>query len=536
MDEIQRQLHRQLQTGERLAIGWGVSGYVEYQLRFSPYPFQYLVDGGGQLAGTELHGVPVISAQQLAALDPTRYVVVVLAEWARFGQEICLQAQALGFTVIPPSVASELADEFPKRQLDILFNQLAADNPPSVRNEHVAVLYIQNLVKGGAERQIVLLAQGLTELGYQVHLVCQSPDHPATLGWQQQLQELNVIRHLFEHPKVIWMDQPPSENELTTLQRLSPYVRVRGLHNILCMHRILKKVEPDLFVSYLDDCNLSSAVAGIWSGQHSTLLSCRNLQPDTDGYARLNDFYITPVSALRQWYSIFCRSTRLKIYHNSIEGKHSYESWLGFKTNQIVIENATQLSAVEIKRIKSFYKIPNNTKIIVAVMRLSSEKNPIGFVKLMSELSKSLDNVVGFLIGDGPLMAEVISQRTKLNLENSLIVTGFVENVNSFLAEADLCVVPSFQEGSSNIVLEALTAGCPTVAYSVGGIKSLMSGEITEYLVPPKRADLLYKKCLFVLSSDSEKNKFIKYSKKIKEKYNLSALANKTINLSKTEA
>ncbi len=533
MDKITRQLHQQLASGERLAIGWGVSGYVNYQLRFSPYPFQYLVDGSRKMAGQAIDSVPIISPEQLSVLDSDRYVVVVLAEWSQFGAEITAQADMLGFRAVPPAVASELEDTFPDASFHRLIAQFAQAHPPVSRQKQVAVLYIHSLVKGGAERQIVLLAQGLAELGYQVHLICQSPDHPATLGWQQELQQAGIQRHVFPKPQQLWAEQPPSNKELKVLSEFSPFLRIRGLHNIISMKRFLEEISPELFVSYLDDCNISSAVAGIWSGQHSTLLSCRNLQPDTNDYAKLNDFYIVPAQALRNWYLHLSKSSRVEIYHNSLEGKLSYEKWLGGELSQIVIENAisNNLNAEKLS-VRLKYKLPEDAKIIVSVMRLSHEKNPLGFIKLIKNMREKQLNVIGILIGDGPLRAEVINLRSALNLDDSLLIIGFIDNVISYLQDADLCVVPSFQEGSSNLILEALSVGCPTVAYAVGGIKSLMSSELSNYLVPPQRDDLLLEKCIKVINTPHEAEVFKSISSVFRSKYSITTLTKKTTALS----
>lgn len=486
MDDLQRQLHQQLASGERLAVGWGVSGYVDYQLRFSPYPFHYLVDGCGQLAGTELNGIPVITAQQLADLDPNRYVVVVLAEWSRFGQEICLQAQALGFTALPPAVASELADAFPTQYFAAVFDQLAIDNPPVPRHTHVAVLYIQSLVKGGAERQIVLLAQGLTELGYQVHLICQSPDHPATLGWQQQLLHAGVQRQLFPNPRKLWAEQPPTSEELKVLANFAPYLRVRGLHNVLCMQRILCQLQPELLVSYLDDGNLSSAVAGIWSGQPRTLLSCRDVHQLYLGDLSREDFYICPKAHLWNWTRYFQQSPRLQLYHNSQTGANSYRDWLALPTAEYpVIANAiVSMHADDAADLRRQYAIRADELLLLGVMRFYPQKNPQAFLHLLASLRAKQLPIRGILLGDGPMVDELRCLQQQLGLTESLVMPGAVDNPASFYQAADLFVQTSRHEGMPNAVLEAQVNGCPLVVTDAGGTRETLAPQLHCYLVP----------------------------------------------------
>ncbi|MDZ7869429.1 MAG: glycosyltransferase [Rheinheimera sp.] len=538
MDEIQRQLHQQLASGERLAIGWGVSGYVDYQLRFSPYPFHYLVDGSGKLAGSELHGIPVITAQQLATLDPKRYVVVVLAEWARFGQEICLQAQALGFDAIAPAVASELAPAFPEQHFHALFDQLAADNPSGQRHAKVAVLYIQSLVKGGAERQMVLLAQGLTELGYQVHLVCQSPDHPATLGWQQQLQQNGVVRHQFPNPRKLWAEQPPTHEELKVLGDFAPYLRVRGLHNILCMQRILRQLQPELFVSYLDDGNLSSAVAGIWSGQPRILLSCRNTQPDAHWDRQHQDFYICPRSHLYHWYSVLYEVSRICVYHNSGSGAVSYKTWLQQENivSRIVTNAVAPVTSSNGINIRSLFNLNDSCTIILGIMRLSPEKNPDGFINLIAALLKNDVSVVGVLLGDGPMRYELQQLIVKLDMQSSLIMPGYVDDTNPYLLQADLIVVPSHQEGMPNVVMEALATGCPIVCTRAGGAVQLMEQSLSEWLVDIDNSDQLLQTSLQALRNLAcYRTDLVKIQANFLQQHGIKMLAANTISLNEAE-
>jgi glycosyltransferase involved in cell wall biosynthesis len=486
MDERQRQLHQQLQTGERLAIGWGVSGYVDYQLRFSPYQFHYLVDGSGKLAGQTVGDLPVISAEQLAKLDPTQYVVVVLAEWSRFGAEISAQAQLLGFSAVPPAVASELAESFPAESFHNLMTKLAESHPAVSRQEKVAVLYIQNLVKGGAERQIVLLAQGLTQLGYLVHLVCQSPDHPATLGWQQQLQQNGVVRHLFLTPRQLWAEQPPTDEECKVLGDFAPYLRVRGLHNILCMQRILQQVQPELFVSYLDDGNLSSAVAGIWSGQPRTLLSCRDVHQLYLGDQSREDFYICPKAHLWHWTQYFQQSNKLQLYHNSQTGAESYRNWLKLSDMEYpVVANAIEpMQTDDTEGLRQRYAIHADELLLLGVMRFYPQKNPQAFLHLLASLRAKQLPVRGILLGDGPMADELRCLQQQLALDDCLIMPGAVDNPASFYQAADLFIQTSRHEGMPNAVLEAQVNGCPLVVTDAGGTRETLAPQLHQFLVP----------------------------------------------------
>ena len=61
----------------------------------------------------------------------------------------------------------------------------------------------------------------------------------------------------------------------------------------------------------------------------------------------------------------------------------------------------------------------------------------------------------------------------------------------ALLNAADLLVHPSLEEGFCNAIVEAMAAGLPVVATSVGGNpEAIVAGE-TGYLVPPRDASAL---------------------------------------------
>jgi glycosyltransferase involved in cell wall biosynthesis len=59
------------------------------------------------------------------------------------------------------------------------------------------------------------------------------------------------------------------------------------------------------------------------------------------------------------------------------------------------------------------------------------------------------------------------------------------------LAAADFCVLSSWEEGFSNVVLEAMAAGLPTVVTRVGGNSEAVTDQETGLVVPPRDPDAL---------------------------------------------
>ena len=65
--------------------------------------------------------------------------------------------------------------------------------------------------------------------------------------------------------------------------------------------------------------------------------------------------------------------------------------------------------------------------------------------------------------------------------------------IPEILSAIDLLVSPSLWEGFPNVILEAMAAGKPVVATSVGGTPELVVDGTTGILVPPSDPDALSK-------------------------------------------
>lgn len=78
------------------------------------------------------------------------------------------------------------------------------------------------------------------------------------------------------------------------------------------------------------------------------------------------------------------------------------------------------------------------------------------------------------LVGDGPLRADIESQIVAMGLQERVRVLGHQDDVGQALARCDAFILPSYREGNSNAILEAMRAGLPVVSTRVGGTPMLV--------------------------------------------------------------
>ena len=86
--------------------------------------------------------------------------------------------------------------------------------------------------------------------------------------------------------------------------------------------------------------------------------------------------------------------------------------------------------------------------------------------------------------GDGPLRPELEREAEHLGLRKPVVFLGDRRDIPAVNASLDLAVLTSDSEGLSNVILEAMAAGLPVIAYHSGGNPELISQE-RGALVPP---------------------------------------------------
>ena len=162
---------------------------------------------------------------------------------------------------------------------------------------------------------------------------------------------------------------------------------------------------------------------------------------------------------------------------------------------------------------------PVQTKIIGVIANFYPDKGLLYLIEAADTILRKTDPKVLFaVIGEGrerKLYEAMIKDR---KIENNFILIGSVPDAIKYLKAFDVYVQPSLKEGFGYSVLEAMAAGLPIVASSVGGIPEMITNNANGFLLSPRDADGLAKKILELINYPSLAAKFSRVSQeKIKE-------------------
>lgn len=109
-----------------------------------------------------------------------------------------------------------------------------------------------------------------------------------------------------------------------------------------------------------------------------------------------------------------------------------------------------------------------NVPLILAVGRLAQQKNFSHLLRAVAIARKSRPLRL-LLIGAGPLHGELLAEALALGIREAVEIMAPVANPMPYLARASVVALPSWWEGSSNVLLETLACGTPVVASRTAG-------------------------------------------------------------------
>lgn len=212
-----------------------------------------------------------------------------------------------------------------------------------------------------------------------------------------------------------------------------------------------------------------------------------------------------------------CRLTmhRLKVLHTFHYGNYPYDSWRHHLLEGLCARAADKLIAVGLeqrRRIMETYKLPesridtiwNGVRIIPQTPDGSFRREIgtgnrllIGTIAKLIE-QKGLDDLLSVarhcrdadlpmqfvIVGEGPLRSELEQRRYELDLEDTVVITGWLQNAAArVLPEFDVFFQPSRWEAMSIAILEAMASGKAIVATRVGDNPHVLEDSVSGVLV-----------------------------------------------------
>ena len=290
-------------------------------------------------------------------------------------------------------------------------------------------------------------------------------------------------------------DAPPAMLSIVTFQRHPDYapnafirtasdagvavhiIRERSAFDfgiISQLQRLIETHQPDIIQSHNLKSHFLTRLAGLHRG--------RNWIAFHHGYT-WTDLKLRALNQLNRW------SLRAADRVVTVCGAFSRElEQCGVQRDRIAILHNTVKQFVsppveEVTRVRQSFAVATGMPLLLTVGRLSLEKGHLDLIRSVARLRDMGSPVQLVIAGEGPERRRIERLCQSLAVTSSVVLAGHRENLSHLYAAADMFVLPSYTEGSPNVVLEAMAAGLPIVATAVGGVPEIIRHESTGLLV-----------------------------------------------------
>jgi glycosyltransferase involved in cell wall biosynthesis len=179
-------------------------------------------------------------------------------------------------------------------------------------------------------------------------------------------------------------------------------------------------------------------------------------------------------------------------------------------------------------QLRQEFGIPDETFLIGWIGRFEPVKGPVFFLSVCERLrDRSHGGVMAVMAGDGSLYDEMKCRRDGLGLDNFLLMPGYRSDIRNLVADMDIIVLTSLNEGFGMVILEAMAAGKPVIASDVGGVSELVADHVTGYLVRQGDTDAIVNHVISLMTNRELYNALSAQAGRTAGRYSLTAMIDK---------
>jgi glycosyltransferase involved in cell wall biosynthesis len=333
------------------------------------------------------------------------------------------------------------------------------------------LLLLSHLGGGGAEHVMALLARGLSQQKYEIHLglVGQCDTRGATIPAWVTLHALGARRvraGAFPLLRLIW--------------RLRPAVVLTGAVEVSFLVLLLRPLFPPK--------------TSVLVRQNATVTSILE-------FGHLPGF-------MRLFYRLLYRASDQVICQSGAMAKDLAQA-LGIDDEQIVVlPNPVDLEGIRAAMSEPAMQSGAGPQLL-AVGRLSPGKGFDLLLKALVAVRERFPEAHLILAGAGPEEKALKTLSRELGLNRAVCFVGHVDQPYKYFASTTLFVLSSRHEGMPNALLEAAAAGLPLVATPAsGGVVDLLHGQPGAWIATEITAEALAVTIITALETVQPRQRF----------------------------
>ncbi len=306
-------------------------------------------------------------------------------------------------------------------------------------------------LRGETERDFYLTAEGLRDLGHEVHLFCGKFLVPPPAGTQaHKVPSIRLGRAAqllsFAHfcPKVI---RPYNYDVVLSFGRILSQDILRSGGG---SHRV-----------YLEKMSLGGgAMRRLWHRvclYHRSVLGLETRQFQANAFKQV--FAVSQEVKREIVHAYGVPEEKIVVIYNGVDLQRFHP---GNREN------------VRLK-VKQMWGIPTEAPLVLFVGNGVLREGLDRLIRGWREASLSK---VYLLVVGGDLHLNRYRQRAQVQGQGRIVVTGRQNNIEDYFAAADILALPALQEAFGNVILEALASGVPVITTSIVGAAEQLKGPL----------------------------------------------------------
>lgn len=347
-------------------------------------------------------------------------------------------------------------------------------------------LTILGLTSGGAERVMVLLAQGLFKRGHEVTVITFARE--ATDFYTLPMGVDRIALNLRQKSPT------PLHGIFNTLLRL---VRLR---------QAVQRTDPDVVISFMTTMNTFTGLALLHT-QYPVIATQHN-SPKMLAIEQ-------PWKALMSF--VYRRIAQVVSVSQDVDRDLD---WLP-QAQRTVIYNPFLPAPDMTRQLQVPIGVDPNKKWLISMGRLTHQK---GFDLLLSAFQQVAPQHPDWqllILGEGELRAELESLRDRFGLAGQVVFLGAINPPFPFLQQAELFAIASRFEGFPMAHGEALACGLPVIATRCSGVGELVRDGVDGLLVPSGDVEALAAAMHRLMSDDSARQELQYRTREVLERFSL---------------
>lgn len=188
------------------------------------------------------------------------------------------------------------------------------------------------------------------------------------------------------------------------------------------------------------------------------------------------------------------------------------------------------LASNGVEVLKNKKQIAGKTIKLLFVGRLVKQKCCSDLIKACGNLNNENIKWQLGIVGNGPLMDSLQIMTKQLRIADKINFHGYQSDVLKYMKDADLLILPSENEGMSNVLLEAMSIGLPIICTDVAAAKNMIGKQGEKYLIKPYDIVALSNKITIFAENPTLLKEYGAYLfERCKRKYSIQSIANSYI-------